>query len=75
MWIRINDFIINFDNVTNINIAKEYVYISFCHGSSVVEYSEYSDGSREPYWSSLAFKKGDVPDSAWKIIKALPKNS
>jgi len=74
MWIRINDFIINLDNVTNINIERGYVHISFCQGSSY-EMVEYNDGAKELYRNCLAFKEDDVPDSVWKNINALPKHS
>ena len=71
MWIRINDFIINLDNVTNINIEENYVYVSFNHG--VTRLGEGYD--HEVYWNSLRFDKNDIPDSAWQIIRTLPKNS
>ena len=68
MWIRIEGFIINLDNVTNINIGQEYVYISFCHGASNVGPKD----SQEIYWNSLAFKKDDIPIDALSSMYQLP---
>jgi len=67
MWIRINDFIINLDNVTNIDIEEKYVFVSFCHGASEVGPIE----SSETYWNSLVFKKEDVPEVVWDIFHNL----
>lgn len=67
MWIRINDFIINLDNVTNINIDKEYVYISFNHGIAQIT----QEGNEDIYWNSLAFKKEDIPKKVWGIFHGL----
>ena len=70
MWIRINDFIINLDNVTNINIDKEYVYVSFNHAATELKLP----AGNEMYWNSLAFKKEDIPEAVWNVITTLSIN-
>ncbi|GAG19181.1 unnamed protein product [marine sediment metagenome] len=56
MWIRINDFIINLDNVTEINIQEKQVSISFCTAD----------------WNSLAFKKEEISKNIWDFLERLP---
>jgi len=64
MWIRIKNFIINLDNVTNINIEKEYVYISFNHGATNLG----SEDGENVYWNSLAFKWEEIPVNVQDLI-------
>jgi len=67
MWIRINDFIINLDNVTNINAGEKYVYISFSHGVTDLG----PPGADNIYWNSLAFKREEIPKQVWDIFHGL----
>lgn len=68
MWIRIGNFTINLDNVTNINEEKDFVYISFNHGVTQLG----SEGNPENvYWNSLAFKREDIPKQVWGIFHGL----
>ena len=69
MWIRINDFIINLDNVTNINIVKEYVYISFNHAATQLGQAGTDNNI---YWNSLRIKKEDIPVREMRFIENLP---
>ena len=69
MWIRINDFIINLDNVTNVNIGKNTVYISFNHAITQLGQQGTHDNV---YWNSLAFKKEDIPVREMHFIENLP---
>ena len=69
MWIRINDFIINLDNVTNVNIGKNTVYISFNHAMTQLGQQDTHDNV---YWNSLAFKREEISKNIWDFLDRLP---